>query len=65
MKDAYITNEYFLKLYMILNSLRYSRNDAAFVRLLSVVTGETNDASLLIDNFKSDFLPLLKDYLPE
>lgn len=65
MKNAFITNEYTLKLYMILNSLKYRRNDAAFIRLSSSVISNSKDTSLLIENFMKDFLPLFKDYLPE
>ncbi len=65
MKNTYITNEYLLKGYMILNSIRYRRNDAAFVRLSSVADGDADNGSESINNFMKDFLPLLKDYLPE
>lgn len=65
MKNAYITNEYILKLYMILNSLRYGRNDAAFIRFSAPVTKNIEDTTRLIEDVMRDFLPLLKDYLPE
>ena len=65
MKDAYITNEYILKLYMVLNSLLYRRNDAAFIRLSAPVTGTVEDTVHTIEGFMKDFLPALKDYLPE
>lgn len=65
MKNQYITNEYVLKLYMIINSLRYRRNDAAFIRLSSTVSGDMEDTIQSIDDFMIAFLPLLKDYLPE
>jgi len=65
MKNAYITNEYILKLYMIINSLRYGRNDAAFVRFSSPVTINEKDTIQLIEHVIKDFLPLLQDYLPD
>jgi EpsI family protein len=65
MKNIYITNEYILKLYMILNSLKYGRNDAAFLRLSTVAAVDMNDASRAIEDFMVDFVPLLQDYLPE
>ncbi|KPK31762.1 MAG: hypothetical protein AMK70_11815 [Nitrospira bacterium SG8_35_1] len=65
MKDEYITNEYVLKLYMILNSLRYGRNDAAFIRLSGSFGENENNSMLTIKSFMQDFLPLLKDYLPD
>jgi EpsI family protein len=64
-KDTYITNEYILKLYMVLNSLKYRRNDAAFIRLSAPVTGSVEDAVYTVEEFMRDFLPVLKDYLPE
>jgi EpsI family protein len=65
MKNVYITNEYVLKFYMILNSLRYRRNDAAFVRFSAPVTKDLKDTTYLVENAMRDFLPLLKEYLPE
>ncbi len=65
MKNLYITNEYLLKFYMIINSLRYRRNDAAFIRFSAPVVTDTEEAALLIEEAMKDFLPLLNDYLPE
>ena len=65
MKNKYITNEYILKLYMIINSLKYGRNDAAFLRLSTVINEDMNDATRAIDDFMIDFVPLFQDYLPE
>jgi EpsI family protein len=65
MKNTYITNEYKLKLYMVLNSLLYGRNDAAFIRLSMPVTDNVENSVYTIEDFMRDFLPLLKDYLPE
>ncbi len=65
MKNTYITNEYILKLYMIINSLRYGRNDAAFIRLSSLVKKDRVKNMRVMKVFMDDFLPQLKDYLPE
>ncbi len=65
MKNVYITDEYVLKLYMILNSLRYSRNDAAFLRLSSPIVSNVEDTRKSIEDFMKDVLPLLQDYLPD
>lgn len=65
MKDATITNEYLLKLQMIINSLKYRRNDAAFLRLSSTVTANLDETVASIESFMADFVPLLDDYLPE
>lgn len=65
MKDATITNEYLLKLQMVYNSLKYRRNDAAFIRLSAPVRTTEADAVSTIESFMEDFVPLLADYLPE
>jgi EpsI family protein len=65
MKNTYITNEYILKLYMIINSLRYGRNDAAFIRVSSPVTTSVEDTIHMTENAMKDFSPLLTEYLPE
>jgi EpsI family protein len=65
MKDEYITNEYKLRVYRFINSIRYRRNDAAFIRLSAPVDGTVEDAVSSIERFMKDFLPVLKDYLPE
>jgi EpsI family protein len=65
MKNAYITNEYVLKVYMILNSLRYRRNDAAFLRLSTSINDNKEEAVNSVDAFMQDFLPIFKEYLPE
>jgi EpsI family protein len=65
MKDAYITNDYVLKSFMVLNSLRYRRNDAAFIRLSAPVTSNREETISVLEGFMKDFLSLLKDYLPE
>jgi EpsI family protein len=64
MKDAYITNEYILKWYMIVNSFRYRRNDAAFVRFSTDITEDFAGPDVMMEAMK-DFLPLLTNYLPE
>ncbi len=65
MKDVYITNDYILKLYMIINSLKYRRNDAAFIRISTPVSKGVEETEHLVESAIRDFLPLLKDYLPE
>ena len=65
MKNAYITDDYMLKWYMILNSLKYRRNEAAFIRFSTPVKTSIEESSYLIENAMRDFLPLLKDYMPD
>ena len=65
MKDIYITNEYMLKYYMILHSLKYRRNDAAFIRFSSRITMGLEATMLFTENAVKEFLPLIEEYLPE
>jgi EpsI family protein len=65
MKNAYITGDYELKTRMILNSIIYRRNDAAFVRLSAPVRGSVEDTVKVLQGFMTEVLPLLKDYLPD
>ncbi|KIH75504.1 EpsI family protein [Geoalkalibacter ferrihydriticus] len=65
MKDATITNEYLLKAQMVFNSLKYRRNDAAFIRLSAPVRTTLEDTVATMETFMADFVPLLDDYLPE
>lgn len=66
MMDEHITNEYWLKLKMAWNSLVHRRNEATFVRLsVAVPEGRKDAAEAVLNDFMSDFLPLLGEYLPE
>lgn len=65
MKNATITSDYGLKWYMILNSLRYQRNDAAFIRLSAPASGDAQGTLQAIESFMRDFLPLMKNFLPD
>lgn len=66
MMDEHITNGYWLKLKMVWNSLVHRRNEATFVRLSAAVPGgEKAAAEAVLQGFMNDFLPLLKEYLPE
>jgi EpsI family protein len=65
MKDKYITNEYVLKYYMVLNSLKYRRNDAAFIRFSTPVDKTIDDSLIVIESAVSDFVPMFSQYLPD
>ncbi len=65
MKDETITSDYTLKMKMVLNSLKYGRNDAAFVRLSAPVTSTVDEAVRTVEDFMGDFLPRLAMFLPE
>jgi EpsI family protein len=64
MKGADVTNDYLLKWRMILNSIRYRRNEAAFVRLSTAMVGDERQALAVIEGFIADFLPRLQEHLP-
>ena len=65
MKNVSITNEYLLKAYMIINSFKYRRNDAAFIRLSATSGDDIEGTVATLQAFMHDFVPLLDDYLPE
>lgn len=65
MKDETITSDYTLKMKMVLNSLKYGRNDAAFVRLSSPVTSTVDEAVQTVETFMVDFVPRMERFLPE
>lgn len=64
MKDGYITNEYLLKWRMILNSVRYRRNEATFVRFSTLSEGDDGRAFEAVRGFMADFVPRLQEHLP-
>lgn len=65
MKDSTVTGDYGLKLRMILNSLRYQRNDGAFIRLSAPVQGTDQETVATLRNFMQEVMPLLKEHLPD
>jgi len=65
MKGCYVVGDYSLKWHMILNSLRYGRNDAAFVRLSTRQSEGPEGGARVLEAYLRDFMPLLRGYLPE
>ncbi|MCK4622621.1 MAG: EpsI family protein [Desulfuromonadales bacterium] len=65
MKGNCTTNKYTLKLNKIINSVKYRRTDASFLRFSSPVTVDEQSSINTIESFLQDFLPLVKEYLPE
>jgi exosortase D (VPLPA-CTERM-specific) len=61
-----VANEYYLKYYLIADSIRLHRSDGALVRLMSPMSkGETADAAQArVMRVGSHFLPLLDSYIP-
>ena len=65
MRNVSIADEFKLRFLRYLNSVRYGRNDAAFIRIsMSVAQSEAQSSAVLKDFMKS-FAPLLKGYLVE
>jgi len=62
-----IANDYKAKLYMLADSIRYSRSDAALVRIVTPIqSGETrNDAQLRAVRFAQRLIPMLPAYVPD
>ena len=62
-----IANDYSAKIYMLADSIRYNRTDAALVRVVTLVpTGESRqEAHARAIAFTEHLLPLLPAYLPD
>lgn len=65
MKNATITGDYGLKMQMILNSLRYHRNDGAFIRLSAPLRGSEAETVASLGKFMNEVLPHLWEHLPD
>jgi EpsI family protein len=65
MKNATVTGDYGLKMQMILNSLRYRRNDGAFIRLSAPVRGSEAETVASLGKFMNEVLPRLRECLPD
>jgi EpsI family protein len=61
-----IANDYQAKLYMLVDSIRYSRSDAALVRIVvPIQSGESHDAAhLRAVAFAQRLIPMLPAYIP-
>jgi EpsI family protein len=61
-----IASDYKAKIYMLADSIRYSRSDAALVRVITPIqSGEThNDAHLRAVGFAQRLIPMLPAYIP-
>jgi len=62
-----IANDYAAKFYMLADSIRYNRTDAALIRVITPVqTGEdAHDAHLRAVAFADTMVPLLPPYIPD
>ncbi len=60
-----IANEYIQRLYFILDSIRYNRTNAAFVRFISPVQGDDYEGTIrIMEGFINQVVPVLEDFLP-
>jgi len=63
-RDRTITSEYLLKLAETVNSLRYRRRDASFIRISLPAQVESTEAIATGERFVRDFYPVLREFLP-
>ncbi len=60
-----IANEYIQRLYFILDSIRYNRTNAAFVRFTSSVQGDDYEGTIhIMEGFIKQVVPVLENFLP-
>lgn len=59
-----VSNEYAMKIQEVLNSVRYRRRDAAFVRIMVPITGSQDKAISEAEDFLKAAHPSLRQYLP-
>ncbi|MFH0925331.1 MAG: exosortase C-terminal domain/associated protein EpsI [bacterium] len=62
--DRFITSEYWLKIYTVLDSLINHRSDGAFIRISIAVNGDEEGAEDLLKGFIQDMAPKLQVFLP-
>jgi len=61
-----VANEYIQRLYFILDSFRYNRTNAAFVRFTSpVLSDDYENAIQVLERFIKKTIPILDDFLPK
>jgi EpsI family protein len=61
-----VANEYIQRLYFILDSFRYNRTNAAFVRFSSPVLSDDNENAVqVLERFIKEVVPILDDFLPQ
>jgi len=64
-RDRIIASEYWARLYMIADAIRYNRTDTALVRVVvPVIANETDTATKTAEQFVQSFFTTLKQYLP-
>ncbi len=63
-RSRIIASEYWERIYRVLDSIRYSRTDGAFIRL--IVTGSDGDVEVQeeLNKFAGQVIPLLEEHFP-
>lgn len=63
-RSRIIASEYWERIYRVLDSIKYSRTDGAFIRL--IVTGADDDIAVLqeLKKFAAQVIPLLEEHFP-
>ena len=59
-----VSNEYSMKIHEVLNSVRYGRRDAAFIRIIVPISGSKEAAMAQAEDFLKAMYPSLKRILP-
>jgi EpsI family protein len=61
----FISSEYAQRIYMVVDSITKHRTDGSFVRLISPVINNDEEAAIKhLKDFAADLIPILKEYIP-
>jgi EpsI family protein len=61
----FISSEYSQRIYMVIDSITRHRTDGSFVRLISPVINNDEEAAIKhLKDFTVELIPILKDYIP-
>ncbi len=63
-RSRIIASEYWERVYRVLDSIRYSRTDGAFIRLIATGSDADGQALEKLKDFASQVIPLLDEHLP-
>ncbi len=63
-RSRIIASEYWERVYRVLDSVRYSRTDGAFIRLIATGSDAEGQALSQLKDFASQVIPLLDEHLP-
>lgn len=64
-RDRVVASEYWAKVWMVLDSIRYNRSDTSLVRItVPIVQGDEEQALAAAVRFAQSIFPLLRKHLP-